>query len=62
MLRPNIKDVLYTLEVNSFKDGLLQTNDHAGGHGGGPSGTTCIIFWGGSSGEFFGEGGAASQR
>lgn len=30
MLRPNIADVLYTLEVNSFKDGLLRGNDHAG--------------------------------
>ncbi|KAI8472281.1 MAG: hypothetical protein J3K34DRAFT_519900 [Monoraphidium minutum] len=30
VLRPNIKDVLYTLEVNSFRDGLLRANDHAG--------------------------------
>jgi len=30
VLRPNIKDVLYQLEVNTFKDGLLARNDHAG--------------------------------
>lgn len=30
MLRPNIKDVMYQLEVNTFKDGLLAANDHAG--------------------------------
>ena len=26
-----MKDVLYTLEVNTFKDGLLGRKDHAGG-------------------------------
>ena len=30
VLRPNVKDVLYTLEVNTFKDGLLRAKDHAG--------------------------------
>ncbi len=30
VLRPNIKDVLYQLEVNTFKDGFLRDNDHAG--------------------------------
>lgn len=25
-----MKDILYTLEVNSFKDGVLRVNDHAG--------------------------------
>jgi len=30
LLRPNLKDVLYTLEVNTFKDGFLRANDHAG--------------------------------
>lgn len=30
MLRPNVKDVLVGLEVNTFKDGLLRGNDHAG--------------------------------
>lgn len=30
LLRPNVKDILYTLEVNTFKDGLLKGNDHAG--------------------------------
>ncbi|WIA36062.1 hypothetical protein OEZ86_007418 [Tetradesmus obliquus] len=30
LLRPNVKDILYTLEVNTFKDGLLTGNDHAG--------------------------------
>ncbi|KAF5834443.1 hypothetical protein DUNSADRAFT_8906 [Dunaliella salina] len=30
MLRPTIKDVLYQLEMNTFKDGVLRANDHAG--------------------------------
>lgn len=30
LLRPNVKDILYTLEVNTFKDGMLSRNDHAG--------------------------------
>lgn len=30
LLRPNVKDVLYQLEVNTFKDGFLFRNDHAG--------------------------------
>ena len=30
VLRPNLKDVLYQLEVNSFRDGVLGANDHAG--------------------------------
>jgi hypothetical protein len=30
LLRPSVKDILYTLEVNTFKDGLLKANDHAG--------------------------------
>ncbi|KAG1671540.1 hypothetical protein FOA52_011262 [Chlamydomonas sp. UWO 241] len=30
LLRPNLKDVLYQLEVNTFRDGLLAKNDHAG--------------------------------
>ncbi len=30
LLRPNVKDVLYTLEANTFRDGLLQEDDHAG--------------------------------
>jgi hypothetical protein len=30
LLRPNLKDVLYQLEVNTFRDGLLRRNDHAG--------------------------------
>ena len=30
MLRPTIKDVLYQLELNTFKDGVLRANDHAG--------------------------------
>lgn len=30
VLRPNLKDVLYQLEVNTFKEGFLWTDDHAG--------------------------------
>ena len=30
LLRPNLKDVLYQVEVNTFRDGLLTHNDHAG--------------------------------
>ncbi|KAL6759900.1 hypothetical protein V8C86DRAFT_2563689 [Haematococcus lacustris] len=30
MLRPNIKDVLYQLDVNTFRDGLISKGDHAG--------------------------------
>ncbi|PNW70794.1 hypothetical protein CHLRE_17g734300v5 [Chlamydomonas reinhardtii] len=30
VLRPNIKDVMYQLEVDTFKDGLLGKSDHAG--------------------------------
>ena len=30
LLRPNLKDVLYQLEVNTFRDGLIAKNDHAG--------------------------------
>ena len=30
LLRPNLKDVLYQLEVNTFRDGLIARNDHAG--------------------------------
>eukprot|EP00798_Chlamydomonas_sp_ICE-L_P010149 gene10149-8052_t len=30
MLRPNIKDVMYQLELNTFRDGLLRADDHAG--------------------------------
>ncbi|GIL74794.1 hypothetical protein Vretifemale_4702 [Volvox reticuliferus] len=30
VLRPNIKDVMYQLEIDTFKDGLLGRNDHAG--------------------------------
>eukprot|EP00775_Hariotina_reticulata_P001040 gene1040-1378_t len=38
MLRPSVKDILYTLEVNTFKDGLLKANDHAGSVKKGPVG------------------------
>lgn len=30
VLRPNVKDVLYQLDINTFKDGLLSSKDHAG--------------------------------
>ncbi|GIL48193.1 hypothetical protein Vafri_4877 [Volvox africanus] len=30
VLRPNIKDVMYQLEIDTFKDGLLGRSDHAG--------------------------------
>ncbi|GFR46255.1 hypothetical protein Agub_g7807 [Astrephomene gubernaculifera] len=30
MIRPNIKDVMYQLEVDTFKDGLFGRTDHAG--------------------------------
>ena len=30
LLRPNLKDVMYQLEVNTFRDGLVARNDHAG--------------------------------
>lgn len=29
-LRPNMKDILYQLEINTFRDGLLAKKDHAG--------------------------------
>lgn len=30
VLRPNLKDVLYQLEANTFKEGFLWSDDHAG--------------------------------
>lgn len=30
LLRPNLKDVMYQFEADTFKDGMLGTKDHAG--------------------------------
>lgn len=30
LMKPSMEDVLYQIEVNTFKDGLISKNDHAG--------------------------------
>lgn len=54
--QPPSQDVLYTLEVNSFKDGLLRAKDHAG-----KGGVIGGVGWGVDWGEEGFKGGAVEQ-